>query len=174
MRSPLTAIAFLVILTVGLSCPQDAMATGSYTLSTTGSYGIDTAIAMTKNADINFGTVKALTADTYTINTSGTVSHAGSGAELFGTPAAGNITITGSTTSTINVSVGSYVADNGVTLQNATCAYNGGGAAACSLNAQAAPGVGKTLLLGVQAVVDGSQAAGSSAAPSFTVTVTYP
>ncbi|MCP5246900.1 MAG: hypothetical protein H6937_13485 [Burkholderiales bacterium] len=114
------------------------------------------------------------TADTYTISTAGAVSHAGAGSELGGTPAAGDITITGSPTQTIDISVGSYSADNGVTPSNATCNYNGGGEVACNtLTGAAAPGAGKTLLLGVDATVDGTQAAGSTAAPTFVVTVVY-
>jgi Domain of unknown function (DUF4402) len=168
VRLRLTATALLMM--VGL-CPGGALAG---TLSTTGSYGVDVALAITKNADINFGTVKAATSDTYTIGTTGTVTHSGSGTTLYGTPAAGNLTITGSTSQTINISVGSYSANNGVTLQNAVCNYNSSGDGTCSLSGVAAPRSGKTLLLGVDAVVDGTQAAGTSAAPTFIVTVTYP
>lgn len=144
------------------------------TQSVTANIAFDTAITLTKNADINFGVVRALTADTYTITT-GAVVTAGGGATniLGGTPAAGNINIVGSSTQTIAISVGSYTANNGVTPSNATCAYNGGGAGACSLTAQAAPAAGKTLLLGVQVAASGAQAAGTSAAPTFVVTVVY-
>ncbi len=144
------------------------------TLSTTCNIGVDVALSITLNSHINFATVKAGTADTYTISTAGAVSHAGSGAELYGTPAAGNLTIVGSTTRTINISAGNYGSNNGVTLQSATCDYNSGGSGTCALNGVAAPGAGKTLLLGVQAVVDGTQTAGTSAAPTFDVTVVYP
>lgn len=144
------------------------------TLSTTCNLGVDVALSITVNSNINFATVKAGTADTYTISTAGVVSHAGSGAELYGTPAAGNLSIVGSTTRTINISVGNYGSNNGVTLQSATCNYNSGGSGTCALNGVAAPGAGKTLLLGVQAVVDGTQTAGTSAAPTFDVTVVYP
>lgn len=143
------------------------------TQSVTANIAFDTPLTLTKVADINFGTVSAGVADTYTITTAGVVTAAATGQMLFGTPAAGNISIAGSSTQTINISVGSYTANNGVTPANATCNYNAAGAGTCALNGVAAPGAGKTLLLGVQAVVDGTQAAGSSAAPTFTVTVVY-
>ena len=134
----------------------------------------DTPVSMTKNSDINFGKVKAGVADTYTITTAGAVTAAGLGQWLGGTKAAGNITVAGSTTQTVNISVGGYTANGGVSLQNATCAYNGGAAGSCTLNGALAPAAGKSLLLGVDAVVDGTQAAGTSAAPSLTVSIVYP
>jgi hypothetical protein len=141
--------------------------------SVTANIAFDTALTLTKNADINFGKVKAGVADTYTIDTAGTVTAAGSGQYLSGTTAAGNISISGSTTQTINISVGNYAANGGVTPQSATCRYNGDTASACSRTGAAAPAGGKTLLLGVQAVVDGTQVAGATAAPTFDVTVVY-
>ena len=39
------------------------------------------------------------------------------------------------------------------------------------INFMSAPGAGKTLLLGVDVAADGTQAAGTAAAPTFTVTV---
>jgi hypothetical protein len=143
------------------------------TQSVTANIAFDTPLSITKNSDINFGTVKAGVADTYTLSTAGAVTAAGSGQWLFGTKAAGNLTIAGSSSQLVNVSVGGYTANGGVTPQNATCAYNGGASGSCSITGAAAPGAGKTLLLGVQAVVDGTQAAGATAAPSFTVTVIY-
>lgn len=164
---------FVFALSLFLGCSTLAMNANAVTQSVTANIAFDNAITLTKNSDINFGIVKASTADTYTITTAGVVTAAGSGQVLGGTAAAGNITIAGSSTQTVAISVGSYTANNGVTPANATCAYNGGGAAACSLTGQAAPGAGKTLLLGVQAVVSGAQAAGTSAAPTFVVTVVY-
>jgi hypothetical protein len=169
VRSRICLLMMLMGLITGIPCLGIAG-----TLSTTGTIGVDVAITMTKNADINFGTVKAVTASTYTITTAGVVSASGSGAALYGTPAAGSITIAGSTTSTVNISVGSYTASNGVTPSAATCAYNGGASGSCTITGAAAPGAGKTLLLGVAAAVSGSQAAGSSAAPTFVVTAVYP
>jgi hypothetical protein len=147
------------------------------TLSQSAAIGFDTALTIDTVVDINFGVVKALTAGDYTIDTSGAVSAANGGVLISGMPVAGSMKIHGSSTQAINISVGSYVAggiSNGVTLSNATCSYDGGAAAACSLSSQAAPtSTGKTLLLGVKATVDSSQTAGSSATPSFTVTVIY-
>ncbi len=145
----------------------------AFTWNVSSSVSFDVPLTLTKQTDINFGTVKAVTASTYTITTAGAVSATGSGAALYGTPTAGNITISGSAIQTINISVGSLVANNGVTLQNPTCSYNGGASGSCTINSAAAPGGGKTLLLGIQAVVSGAQAANTSAAPTLIVTVVY-
>jgi len=163
----------VVRLAVGVAAllfSADAMAA---TQSVTANLAFDTPLTLTKNNDINFGTVIASTASTYTITTAGTVSATGSGQWLYGSKAAGSITLAGSTTQTVNISVGGYTPQGGVTPSNAQCAYNGGGAGSCTISAAAAPGAGKTLLIGVDAAVDGTQAAGSTAAPSFTVTVVY-
>ena len=81
--------------------------------------------------------------------------------------------IAGSAAQAIDISVANYVANNGVTPSAATCAYNGGAAAPCQLASQAAPAGGKKLFLGVTATVSGTQAAGTSAAPTFDVIVNY-
>jgi len=164
-------IILIFFLALGFLATQQAV--NAATQSVTANIAFDTAIALTKNADIDFGVVEAGVADTYTITTGAVVTAAGAGQILGGTPVAGDITIVGSATQTIAVSVGTLVADSGVTPANVTCAYDGGGSAACSLTGQAAPGVGKTLLLGADVVVDGTQAAGSTAAPTFIVTVVY-
>ena len=100
------------------------MATSAYaaTENVTANIAFDATLTIVKEADIDFGTVLASTADTYTIDTAGAVTAAGSGATVAGSPA---------------------------------------------------PGSGKTLLLGVEAVVDGTQAAGATAAPTFDVVVNY-
>lgn len=162
-------LAFYVFAVVFVS----VQAVRAATQSVTANIAFDTGLTLTKNADINFGTVEALVAETYTITSAGVVTALGAGQILYGTPAAGDISIVGSTTQTIDISVGSYTANNGVTPQNATCNYNAAGAGTCALSGVAAPAAGKTLLLGVQAVVDGTQAAGSSAAPTFVITVVY-
>lgn len=145
------------------------------TQSVTANVTFDAALTLTKVSDINFGIVKASTAGTYVISTAGVVTPSGGGVVVGGTPAAGNITIAGSTTQTVAISTGSYVANAGVTPSAATCAYNGGASTACDtpLTAQTAPGAGKTLKLGVTAVSNGTSAAGTTAAPTFTVTVIY-
>jgi len=144
------------------------------TLPMTANISFDTPLALTKKNDISFGTVKAGVADTYTITTAGTVSAANSGQWLYGAKAAGNITIVGSTTQTLNISVSGYTASGGVTPANATCAYAGGATGSCTISGATASGTtGKTLLIGVDAVVDGTQAIGTTATPSFTVTIIY-
>jgi len=137
------------------------------------SIGFDVGLTLNKLSDINFGTVTALNASTYRISPAGAVSIvSGTGTQLYGATAAGNITIVGSTTDGINISVGGYTANNGVTPSNAQCSYNGGGAAACTMTG-VAPGSGKTLLVGVDVAANGTQAAGTTAAPSFTISVAY-
>src|SRR4051812_47542694 len=74
------------------------------TMSISANIGFDTALGLTKKSDISFGTVKAGVADTYTITTAGNVVAAGAGQVVSGSGAAGNITIAGSTTQTLNIS----------------------------------------------------------------------
>ncbi len=144
------------------------------TQSVTANIRFDTPLTITKNADINFGSVTAASATTYRISTAGAVSTVtGSGAYLFGTTAAANLQVAGSTSQLVNISVGSEVANNGVTISNEKCSYGGGAAGSCSITGAAAPGAGKTLLIGADAAADGTQTAGSSATPSFTVQVVY-
>jgi hypothetical protein len=116
--------------------------------------------------------VVAGVSDSYTINTAGAVAAAGPGSWLAGPTVVGNITIAGSTAQAVTITVGGYTANGGVTPSNATCSYDGGAAGPCAISG-AAPGAGKTLLLGVRANVNGTQASGSAATPSFTVTVAY-
>lgn len=146
---------------------------GAATQSVTANIAFDTPLALSKTADIDFGTVKAGTSSTYTITTAGAVSATGSGSFVFGSPHAASITISGSSTQLMNISVGGYTANNGVTPSNATCAYNGGSSGSCNITGAAAPGTGKTLLVGVDAAADGTQAGGTSATPSFTITAVY-
>jgi hypothetical protein len=161
-----TALALAGILAAG-----SAMAA---TQSVTANIRFDTPLSLTKNSDINFGSVTASSATTYRISTAGAVSTVtGTGSYLFGTTAAANINITGSTTQLMNISVGGEVANNGVTVSNEKCAYNGGASGSCTITGAAAPGAGKTLLIGADAAADGTQAAGTTAAPTFTVTVVY-
>lgn len=142
--------------------------------SVTANIAFDTAISLTKNDDIDFGVVVAGTADTYTIDTAGAVTAAGAGVWLGGTPTVGDITIVGSATQAVDITVGNYAANGGVTPANAQCSYDGGAEASCNMAGAAAPGAGKTLLIGVDAIVDGTQAAGATAAPTFDITVVYP
>lgn len=153
-----------------------AAATSAYaaTQNVTANIAFDSALTIVKNADIDFGVVIEGVADTYTIDTAAVVTAAGPGEIIGGTPVAGDLTISGSATQVIDISVANYVADNGVTPQNAICSYDGGAEADCNtLTGVAAPGAGKTLLLGVEADVDGTQVAGDTAAPTFDVVVNY-
>jgi len=164
------ALRFLIVATALLFSADAIAATQSVTVN----IAFDTPLTLTKVSDIKFGTVSAGVASTYTITTAGVVTATGSGQWLYGTKAAGNITIAGATSDTVNISVGGYTAQNGVTPANATCSYNGGAAGSCTITGAAAPGAaGKTLLVGVDAQVSGTQIAGSTATPSFTVTVVY-
>lgn len=172
MKSKFSVIAGVAA--VGLLCSTYALAA---TQAVTANIAFDAAITLTKNADITFGTVQALTAGTYTIDTAAVVTPGGGGVVLGGSPVAGDILIQGSATQTINISVGGYTAGGiggGVVPSAATCAYDSGAEAACTLNTQAAPtAAGKTLKVGVLVTVDALQTAGSVATPSFTVTVVY-
>lgn len=169
INKPLTAIAIGVAGLLGIGQAWSA------TQSVTANIAFDTPLTLTKTSDINFGTVTASNASTYNITTAGAVTTtAGTGAYLYGATTAGSITIAGPTADTLTISVGGYTANNGVTPSNASCAYNGGAAVTpCSYTTAVAPGAGKTLLLGATVAADGTQAAGTTAAPTFTVTVTY-
>ena len=144
------------------------------TQSVTANIAFDTVLSITKNADINFGTVKAGVTGTHVITPAASVSSTGNAVWISGTPAAGDLTIVGSTTQTLTISAGGFTANESVTPSLATCSYNGGAVDAdCSMATQAAPGAGKTLLIGVTVTLDGTAAAGDSSTPSFTITVVY-
>jgi hypothetical protein len=165
----------LKTLALGVAVVGVASAAFAATVNMSASVRFRAPLVLTKVQDIDFGFVSANLADTYTISTAGVVSAAGQGEVLGGTPRAGNVNIKGSNSQAINISLGNYTTHNGVRLQNASCAYNGGSAVSgCAINAAAAPAsAGKTLLVGVQAVVDGSQNEGVVATPSFDITVVY-
>jgi hypothetical protein len=142
------------------------------TQSVTANIAFDSPLTLTKTADINFGTMTASNASTYVITRLGTIfTTAGTGTYLYGATNAGSITIAGPTNDTITISVGSYTANNGVTPSNASCFYKLTLRTPCSYAGATAPGAGTTLLLGVTVAADGTQAAGTAATPTFTVTV---
>lgn len=148
------------------------------TQSVTANIAFESAITLTKNFDINFGFVTALSASTYAISTAAVVTTtAGSGVQLGGTSVAGNILIQGSATQTISITANSYTANNGVTPSLARCKYGVAAEAACDSMAGggvAAPtGAGTTLLVGVSVAASGAQAAGTTAAPTFDIVVNY-
>ena len=163
---------FLFIATLSLAGFLVLHEAWAVTQSVTANISFDTPLTMNKTADINFGTVKAAVADTYTISTSGTVTAAGSGAYLGGATSHAHLILTGSTTQAYSVSVSGYTANGGVTPKNATCSWNGLAAGPCSFSASPA-GTGATIDIGVDVVVDGTQAPGATAAPTFTVTAVY-
>lgn len=170
MRTKLL-IAALALAITGLANVPAAL---SATQSVTANIRFDTPLNLNKTADIDFGSVTAANASTYRISTAGAVSTvAGTGSYLTGTTQAASITISGSGSQTLNISVGGYTAQGGVTPSNARCAYDGGGEQACSYAAAAAPAAGKVLLVGADVAADGSQVAGATATPTFTVTVVY-
>ena len=160
-------------LAVGITALMGAPQVRAATQSMTANIKFDAPVTLTKNADINFGTMTASNASTYRITTAGAITTpVGTGVYLYGATNAGSITIAGPVADTLTISVGGYTANNGVTPSNASCAYNGGAAVTpCSYAAAVAPGAGKTLLVGVDVAADGTQAAGTTAAPTFTVTV---
>lgn len=133
----------------------------------------DTPLSLVKTSDIDFGSVAAATADTYTISTSGVVTAAGTGSSVAGSTSAGSLTVSGSETQSVGISVDGYTSQGGVSLQNAVCSYDGGTPGPCTIANVPAAGTGKPLLVGVDAVVDGTQVAGVTASPSFTITVAY-
>jgi hypothetical protein len=165
--------ANFLALALGAAALLGASQAWAATQSVTANIAFDTPLNLTKTADINFGTETAANASTYRISTAGAVTTTvGTGAYLYGATNAGSITIAGPAADTLTISVGGYTVNNGVTPSNASCAYNGGAAVTpCSYAAAVAPGAGKTLLLGVDVAADGTQAAGTTAAPTFTVTV---
>lgn len=161
-------------LAIAVTGVMAAGAAHAATQSVNANIKFDTPLALTKNNDIQFGTVKAGQAGTYVIDTSNAVTASSGGVWLYGTPAAGYLTVAGSTTNAVTVTTSGYTASNGVTPSAATCKYGTGAAAACDSGLSvAAPGTSTPLLVGVQVVADGSQAAGSTATPSFTVAVVY-
>lgn len=161
----------------GLLC--NSTSAFAVTQSVTANITFEAALTLTKNADINIGAVTALQANTYTIDTAGAISvtGAGTGVSIGGTISAGDITIIGSTTQTISITDGNYSAAAGgvsAVTSSATCKYGAAAAVDCTgLAAQAAPGAGTTLLIGVAVSADGTQAAGSTAAPTFDIIVNY-
>jgi hypothetical protein len=160
-------------LALGTAALLGAFQAWAATQSVTANIAFDAPLTLNKGVDINFGTVTANNASTYRISPAGALTTiSGSGSYITGATSAGSITIAGSTTDGITISAGGYIANNGVTPSNAQCSYNGGAAAACAMTG-AAPGAGTPLLVGVDVATDGTQAAGTSAAPTFTISVAY-
>jgi hypothetical protein len=146
------------------------------TLASGATIGFQPTITITKNADIDFGTVRKAACN-YVIDTSGTVTGTppGNCSTLTGSPHAANLTIRGSSSMQVTISVGGYTADGTVTPSNARGLYNNGTEQSFPLNNVAAPtSAGKTLLIGTTISTAGTETNGASYAPSFTITVIYP
>src|SRR5260370_515630 len=104
------------VLAIGIATLLGAFQAWAATQSVTANIAFDTPLTLTKNADINFGTMTASNASTYRITTAGTITTtAGTGAYLYGATNAGSITIAGPVADTIAIDVGGYTANNGVT-----------------------------------------------------------
>lgn len=141
------------------------------TLNSTADLSFQTALTLAEVNNIDFGIVEALNAQALTIDPDDTLS---AGTVIGGTQEAAEITITGANAgATITVNNFATV-DNGVTLSAPTCTHN-----AASINCEAGASVtlvgggADTLLVGITATVDGTQAAGTTAAPAFDVVVDY-
>lgn len=131
---------------------------------------------ITETLSMNFGNLMANTASTYTLSTANAITATGGGAAVGGVQRAGSYTIADTAGSAnIDIATAGLTANNGVTPQNPVCSYDGGpDIAGCAINNAANPGVaGKVLKVGIQLVVDGSQANGGSATPQFGIDVTY-
>lgn len=140
----------------------------------TADLAFDAALSFSNPVNIDFGILRSGTIGNYTIDTAGTRT-VNSGEAIGGTPNAGSVTVSGSTTQTVHISTsGLGVAVSGVTLSAPTCNYDGAPInCAAGVGGLAAPDSGTTLLLGVTAAVDGSQNPGDTVSPTYTVTVVY-
>lgn len=163
--------ALSVIMVFGMTLSSDAFAASQLVTSSIKFGGA--VITMVINNTLDFGAVEAGQSGDYTVSTAGVLSYSGPGIPEGGTPSAANITISGSLTQNIGITVGNIQADNGVNLANLTCDYDSGGEGSCTINGGSPAGSGKTLLVGGKAVVGSGQSDGTVAHPSFDVTVVY-
>jgi hypothetical protein len=146
------------------------------TLSSGASIGFQPTITITKNNDIDFGTVRQGNC-IYTINTSGNVtgSPPSTCGYVTGTRQPANLTIRGSGSLQVTISVGGYTSHSTVTPSLARGKYDNGTEQALPLNNVAAPtSAGKTLLIGATVTTAGTETVGVGYTPSFTITVVYP
>ena len=167
-------LASLTVLTVAAVAGYQAMAANPQ--SVTANIRFDTPLTLTKVSDLDLKSVKAGVASTvYRLSSAGALSVvSGPGSAVFGTPVAGNISIVGSTTQTIQITAGNAAAQGGASVSNFKCNYNGGGEVGCNtITTGAAPGAGKTLLLGADVTTGGAEATGATAAPTYDITVVY-
>jgi hypothetical protein len=137
-----------------------------------------TPISFANSTNANFGIVSSGVGDTYTMDTSGTITPAATGLALGGTVTVASVDITGSATQTMDITLNNAAANGGVslTLANATCDYDGGAVSNTCNNAafdSITPGAGKTLLIGLEIVADGTQANGATGTPTFDLVAVY-
>lgn len=163
--------ALYVMMIVGITLSAQAFAASQAVTSSIRFGGA--VVNMVINDTLDFGAVEAGQSGTYTISTAGALTYSGPGIPEGGTPSAANITISGSLTQNIGITVGNLQADSGVSLANLKCNYDGGGEGSCTINGGSPAGSGKTLLIGGDAVVGSGQSDGTVANPSFDVTVVY-
>ena len=172
MRNNLKITAAVLMLASSLCATNSLAATQDSTAGAT----FLTPITFGSVTAASFGYIKALATGTYVLATDGTMAApGGTGEREGGTLAAGSMSIIGSTTQTINIGVAAGAANNGATLSAFRCNYDAGGEVGCgdaSLDTAAAPGAGKTLLVGMT-LTAASTANNTVAAAPYTVTVVY-
>lgn len=162
----------LLTFAAAIVAARAARASNPVVANETANIAFDTALSFTGVTNIDFGAVKANQAGTYTVNTAGALTASGGGVIETGTPAAGQVTITGSTTQPITISAGNYTADQGVSISNATGKYGTAAEQAFPITGPA-PGTGTVLKLGVTVSPDGTEGDGVTAHPTFDINVIY-
>lgn len=159
------------------------MASSTYALTSnfTATVNFTQPFTVAESTQMTFGTLIAGVATSYVITTASAATSGAGGGVIGGAPAAGDFRIddTGTATTTLSVVVNNLTADNGVTPTSPTCAYNGGGELSCAapitglVNPNSGTAAAKTLLVGMTLVIDGTQADGTTASPSYDVVVQY-
>jgi hypothetical protein len=133
----------------------------------------DTAFTFNFVSNIDYASVKSATAGDYTINTTGTLSAANGGVLITGTPTVGQVTIIGSSTQAITISISGTTADQGVSV-TATRGRYGAGAEQNFPISGGPPGAGGTnLFIGATVHADGTQADSVTANPVITIQAIY-
>ncbi len=135
-------------------------------------------LAISSVTSPSFGKLSAdVDSTVYTLGTDGSVRVAsGPGSALGGSPAAGSMTISGSSTQTIDISSGNLMSDGGIEPSAVMCKYGSGSEVSCndtSLNTASAPGGGTVLKVGLTVTTTGAEADGDTAEPGFDITVVY-
>lgn len=133
----------------------------------------DTAFTFNLVSNIDYASVKAGQSGDYTVSTAGVLSTANGGQAMTGTPTAGQVTIIGSSTQAVTISISGATTDQGVSV-TATRGRYGAGAEQNFPISGAAPGAGGTnLFVGATVHADGTQADSVTANPVITIQVVY-